>query len=320
MIEGTTVFWLVIVFIGAVIAWKGIKIVPQQQAWIIEKLGKYDRKLEPGLNFLVPMVERVAYKHSLKEQAMDIAEQTAITKDNVTLLIDGVLYVRIMDPVAASYGVSDPYYAVAQLAQTTMRSEIGKMALDTTFEERTTLNANIVIAINEAAAAWGIQCMRYEIKDINPPKTVLQAMELQMAAERQKRAEILDSEGKRQSQINIAEGQKREVVLESEAAKIDQMNRAEGEAAAILAVAEATAKGIEYVAEAIQKQGGSEAVSLRVAEQYVSAFSKLAKEGTTILLPANASDAGSMTAQALAVFESIKNRGGATANGPWQNG
>ena len=315
--DTTTMFWLVVLFVLAIIAWKGIKIVPQQQAWVVEKLGKYDRKLEPGLNFLVPMVEAIAYKHTLKEQAIDIPEQTAITKDNVTLMIDGVLYVRIIDPVAASYGVSDPYYAVIQLAQTTMRSEIGKMNLDTTFEERSTLNTNIVLAINEAAAAWGIQCMRYEIKDINPPKTVLQAMELQVAAERRKRAEILDSEGKRQSQINIAEGDKQEVVLTSEAAKIDQINRAEGEARAILAVAEATAKGIEFVASSIQKQGGAEAVSLRVAEQYVQAFSKLAKDSTTVLLPANTGDAGAMVAQALAVFENIRHKQSPLTGSPW---
>lgn len=312
----TTLFWLVILFIFAVIAWKGIKIVPQQQAWIVEKLGKYDRKLEAGLNFLIPMVESIAYKHTLKEQAIDIPEQTAITKDNVTLMIDGVLYVRIIDPVSASYGVNDPYYAVMQLAQTTMRSEIGKMNLDTTFEERNTLNSNIVLAINEAASAWGIQCMRYEIKDINPPQSVLQAMELQVAAERRKRAEILDSEGKRQAQINIAEGNKQQVVLTSEAAKIDQINRAQGEANAILAVAEATAKGIELVASAIEHKSGTDAVALRVAEQYVQAFSHLAQKGTTVLLPANAGDAGSMVAQALTVFDSIRKGGGASPS-PW---
>ncbi len=258
------------------------------------------------MNFLIPFIDGIAYKHSLKEQAIDVRQQTAITKDNVTLRIDGVLYVKIIDPVAASYGVSDPYYAVTQLAQTTMRSEIGKMTMDTTFEERATLNANIVESINEAARAWGIQCMRYEIKDIDPPETVLKAMELQVAAERQKRAEILESEGKRQAKVNIAEAEKQEVVLASEGSRIDQVNRAQGEAEAIFAVAQATAKGIEVVAHAIRKEGGSDAVSLKIAEKYVEAFAKLAKESTTLLLPASANDAGSMVAQALSVFETVK--------------
>lgn len=301
---------IIFIFLGILaifMVWNGIKIVPQQQIWIAEKLGKFDRKLNPGLNFLIPYIERVSYKHSLKEQTIDVAEQTAITIDNVTLLIDGVIYVKVIDAQAASYGVEDPYYALSQLAQTTMRSEIGKMSLDKTFEERENLNSAIVQAINEAATPWGIQCMRYEIKDINPPQSVLDAMELQVAAERKKRAEILESEGKRQSQINIAEGDKREAVLKSEGAKIDQINRAEGEANAILAVAEATAKGIEIVAGSINKQGGKDAVSLKVAEDYIEAFAKIAKEANTLVLPANAGDAGSMVAQALTIFNSLNN-------------
>ncbi|MGE0754909.1 MAG: SPFH domain-containing protein [Alphaproteobacteria bacterium] len=294
----------------------GVKAVPQQQAWIVETLGKFDRKLEPGLNFLIPFYQRVAYKHSLKEMAVDVAEQAGITSDNVTLNLDGVLYVRVIDPIAASYGVADPIYAVQLLAQTTMRSEIGKLTLDKTFEERETLNANIVTAINQAAQSWGIQCMRYEIKNIIPPNSVLKAMELQVAADRQKRAVILESEGERQSDINVAEGKKQQVVLESEAAMIDQVNRAKGEAEAILAVAEATAKGIEMVARSITQAGGNEAVSLKIAEQYVDAFGKLAKSSTTILLPANAGDAGSMTAQALAVFDTIRERGNAAGAKP----
>lgn len=339
---------LIVIFMGA-------KIVPQQQVWIVQRFGKFDRKLEPGLSFIFPFVQLVAYKHSLKEMAVDVPEQAGITRDNVTLALDGVLYVRIIDPVAASYGVSDPIYSVQLLAQTTMRSEIGKLTLDKTFEERETLNANIVAAINQAAQSWGIQCMRYEIKNITPPTSVLKAMELQMAADRQKRATILESEGKRQSQINVAEGarqesilkaegtrqetilraegqqqqtilnaeaRKREVVMQSEAAQIDQINRAKGEAEAIFAVAEATAKGIEVVAQSILKTGGTEAVSLKIAEQYVAAFSKLAQSSTTILLPANASDAGSMVAQALTVFDSIKHKTAAVASqeipkSPW---
>lgn len=286
----------------------GVKAVPQQQAWIVETLGKFDRKLEPGLNFLIPFYERIAYRHSLKEMAVDVAEQAGITSDNVTLNLDGVLYVRVVDPIAASYGVADPIYAVQLLAQTTMRSEIGKLTLDKTFEERETLNANIVTSINQAAQSWGIQCMRYEIKNIIPPNSVLKAMELQVAADRQKRAVILESEGQRQSQINVAEGKKQEVVLNSEGAMTDQINRAKGEAQAITAVAEATAKGIAMVASSITQAGGNEAVALKVAEQYVEAFRELAQKGTTVLLPANAGDAGSMVAQALSVFDSIRMR------------
>lgn len=312
-------FVLVIGFVIFLFAWKGIKIVPQQSAWIVEKLGRFHRKLEPGLNFLIPFIDRVAYRHSLKEYAFDVQEQTAITRDNVTLLMDGVIYVRIIDPVQASYGVSDPVYAVTQLAQTTMRSEIGKLTLDESFEERERLNANIVNAINQASQTWGIQCMRYEIKNITPPATVLKAMELQVAAERKKRAEILDSEGTRQSKINIAEGGKQQVVLESEAAMIDQVNRARGEAEAIREVAKATAEGIELVAGAIGKAGGEEAVALKIAEQYISAFGELAKESTTVLLPANAGDAGSMVAQALAVFDTIRQRPHTVPpQGPWK--
>ncbi|NET71330.1 MAG: paraslipin [Sphaerospermopsis sp. SIO1G2] len=311
-----SLIFLVFTFVVVLIVYNGIKIVPQQEAWIVEKLGKFDRKLAPGLQFLVPFIERVSYKHSLKEYAHDVSEQTAITRDNVSLILDGVIYVRIIDPIQASYGVSNPVYAVTQLAQTTMRSEIGKLTLDQSFEEREQLNTNIVNAINDAAQTWGVQCMRYEIKNINPPTTVLKAMELQVAAERQKRAEILESEGERQSKINIAEAEKREVELASEAAKVDQINRAEGEAAAILSVAEATAKGINVVAHAINQQGGQDAVSLKVAEQYVQAFGKIAQEGTTILLPAQTNDVGSMVAQALSVLNTI-GTDGKTITSPW---
>lgn len=314
--EFSSILFFVVGFAVFLVIWKGVKIVPQQTAWIIEKLGRFDRKLEPGLNLLIPYIERVAYKHSLKEFAFDVQEQTAITRDNVTLLMDGLIYVRIVDAVQASYGVSDPIYAVTQLAQTTMRSEIGKLALDECFEERERLNSNIVAAINQAAQSWGIQCMRYEIKNITPPASVLKAMELQMAAERQKRAEILQSEGQRQSKINVAEGNKQEVVLESEAAMTDQINRAKGEAEAIREVAKATAEGISLVAASIKQHGGEEAVALKIAEQYVSAFGELARTNNTMLLPANAADAGGMVAQALAVFNSIRN--GGAASGPWQ--
>lgn len=300
-----------------------VKQVPHQQVYIVERFGKFDRKMEPGLGFIVPFIERIAYKHSLKEMAMDVAEQTAITKDNVAVHMDGVIYLKILSAIDASYGVEDPVYAATQLAQTTMRAEIGKMTLEQTFEEREKLNANIVLAINHAAESWGIQCMRYEIKNITPPKTITLAMEKQVAADRQKRADILQSEGHRDAAINNAEGQKQEAVKRSEGAKIDQINRAEGEAEAILAVAEATAKGIELVAAAINQAGGSEAVSMKIAEQYVGAFEKLAKHSTTVLLPANANDIGGTVAQALTVFDQIRSTRVANQvvspahSGPW---
>ena len=300
--------FLAVTFIVFIFAWSGVKLVPQQMVWIIERLGRYNGSLEAGLHFIIPFVDKVAYKHSLKENAVDIPSQSAITKDNVTLVIDGILYLKITDPKQASYGVRDPLYAISQLAQTTMRSELGKITLDKTFEERDILNTNIVQSINEASSVWGIQCLRYEIKDITPPTNVRTAMELQVAAERQKRAEVLESEGKRQSQINIAEGIKQEVVLKSEAAMTDQINRAKGEAEAILSVAKATAGGIELVASAIDKVGGEKAVSLKLAEQYIEAFSNLAKESNTILLPAQTGDTGSMVAQALSVFNAIQEK------------
>lgn len=300
--------FLAIAFVAFIFVVKGVKLVPQQKAWIVERLGRYNDSLVAGLHFIIPFVDKVAYQHSLKENAIDIPSQSAITRDNVTLVIDGILYLKITDPKQASYGVRDPLYAISQLAQTTMRSELGKITLDKTFEEREILNTNIVQSINEASGVWGIQCLRYEIKDITPPANVRTAMELQVAAERQKRAEVLNSEGKRQSQINIAEGIKQEVVLKSEAAMTDQINRAKGEAEAILAVAKARAEGIEIVAASIDKAGGEKAVALKLAEQYISAFSELAKESNTILLPAQTGDAASMVAQALSVFSAIQDK------------
>lgn len=295
------------VVVIAILVVMGIKIVPQQQVWVTERLGKYANSLAAGMHIIIPFMERVAYKHTLKERAIDVQEQAAITKDNVTLHIDGVLYVRIINPVDASYGVENPYYAVTQLAQTSMRSAIGKIPLDKTFEERETLNAQIVHTINEAAATWGIQCMRYEIRDIKPPSTVLKAMELQMAAERQKRASILESEGKQQAMINIAEAEKRQVILTSEAAMTDQINRAKGQGEAIRTVADATAQGINFISASITQSGGRDAVSLRIAEKYVEAFKEIARKNNTIIIPANANDAGSMVAQALTIFDTIKN-------------
>ncbi len=297
-------------FVLVIFVYSGVKIVPQQQVWIIERLGRFHRQIEAGLHLIIPFMDRVGYRHTLKERAIDVMEQTAITKDNVTLHIDGIIYVRIINPKDASYGVENPYYAVTQLAQTSMRSAIGKITLDKTFEERESLNAQIVLSINDAASTWGIQCMRYEIKDISPPITVLKAMELQVAAERQKRADILESEGKQQAKINLAEASKREVVLNSEGSMIDQINRAKGQSDAIKLVATATAAGIESVAHAMQQTGGKDAVALRIAEQYVGAFKELAKKNNTIIVPANANDAGSMIAQALTIFDKVKIKSG----------
>lgn len=286
--------------------WLAIKIVPQQQAWIVERLGKYNKTLQPGLSFILPFIDKVAYKHTLKEKAIDVSQQSAITKDNVTLALDGIIYVRIIDPMDASYGVENPYYAVTQLAQTSMRSAIGKLVMDKTFEEREQLNNQIVAAINEAASTWGIQCMRYEIRDINPPSSILKAMEAQVSSERQKRAEILESEGKMQAMINIAEGNKRGVVLNSEAEMMDKINKAKGEAEAIQSVAKATAISIENIAESILKNGGSDAVSMSIAQKYIEAFQKIAKDSNTVIIPSEIGNIGSMTAQAMSIFDKIK--------------
>ena len=297
-----------ILIVVAVIIASGIKTVPQQESWIVERLGRYDRTLQPGLNFIIPIVERIAYRHTLKETVLDVLEQAAITKDNVSVLFNGVLYVRIINPVDASYGVENPYYAATQLAQTSMRSAIGKLTLDRTFEEREFLNAQIVNAINEAAATWGIQCMRYEIRDIKPPINVLQAMETQVAAERQKRADILESEGKMQAAINLAEARKKEVVLNSEAIMTEKMNFAQGEASAIKMVAASTADAIIAVADSLRKDGGSDAASLKIAEQYIDAFKHLAKSTNTVIVPANTGDASGMVAQALSLFNGMKTK------------
>ncbi|KAM3418658.1 Stomatin-like protein 2 [Cercospora zeina] len=284
-----------------------VKFVPQQTAWIVERMGRFNRILQPGLAILVPVIDRIAYVKSLKENAMEIPSQSAITADNVTLGIDGVLYTRVMDPYKASYGVEDADYAISQLAQTTMRSEIGQLTLDHVLKERAALNTNITQAINEAAADWGVRCLRYEIRDIHAPAPVVEAMHRQVTAERSKRAEILDSEGQRQSAINIAEGRKQSVILASEAIKAEQINAASGEAEAIELKANATARGIDAVAKSLSegKQSAQGAVSLSVAEKYVEAFGKLAKEGTSVVVPGNVGDIGQMIATAMSVYGSV---------------
>ncbi|XP_036034381.1 stomatin-like protein 2, mitochondrial isoform X2 [Onychomys torridus] len=268
-------------------------------------MGRFHRILEPGLNVLIPVLDRIRYVQSLKEIVINVPEQSAVTLDNVTLQIDGVLYLRIMDPYKASYGVEDPEYAVTQLAQTTMRSELGKLSLDKVFRERESLNANIVDAINQAADYWGIRCLRYEIKDIHVPPRVKESMQMQVEAERRKRATVLESEGTRESAINVAEGKKQAQILASEAEKAEQINQAAGEASAVLAKAKAKAEAIRILASALTQHNGDAAASLTVAEQYVSAFSKLAKDSNTVLLPSNPSDVTSMVAQAMGVYGAL---------------
>ncbi|CAI4221465.1 unnamed protein product [Auanema sp. JU1783] len=283
-----------------------INFVPQQEAWVVERMGKFYKILEPGINFLIPVIDKIKFVQSLKEIAIEIPQQGAITLDNVQVQLDGVLYLRVFDPYKASYGVDDPEFAVTQLAQTTMRSEVGKISLDTVFKEREQLNFAIVSAINKAAEPWGITCMRYEIRDMHMPVKIQEAMQMQVEAERKKRAAILESEGHRVAAINRAEGEKQSVILASEATEAEQINVARGEAEALRINAEARAVAIEKIAASLQKEQGNSAATLAVAEQYVNAFGKLAKTSNTVVLPANLSDPSAMVAQAFSVYESIK--------------
>jgi regulator of protease activity HflC (stomatin/prohibitin superfamily) len=296
--ETSLIVSLAVVAVIVLILFKTAVIVPQQNAYVVERLGKFSRKLDAGFHILIPFLERTAYKHTLKEQAVDIAEQVCITNDNVQVGVDGVLYMQVLDPARASYGIGNYMFAISQLAQTTLRSEIGKIDLDRTFEERGTINANVVSELDKASDPWGVKVLRYEIKNINPPHDVLNAMEKQMRAEREKRAVVLTSEGVRDAKINEAEGEKQRVIKESEAAKMQQINEAQGEAEAILAVATATAEGLRRVAAAVIDQGGSEAMQLRIAEQYIGQFGELAKSGNTFVVPANLADLTSMMALA----------------------
>ena len=288
---------LVLIIIG-----KTAVVVPQQSAYVVERLGKYAATLDAGFHILLPFIDRIRYKHSLKETAIDIPEQVCITRDNVQVSVDGILYLKVLNPQRASYGINDYHFALIQLAQTTLRSEIGKIELDRTFEERTNINIQVVNELDKASDPWGVKVLRYEIKNITPPKGVLDAMEKQMRAEREKRAVILTSEGERDAAINQAEGEKQQVIKASEAKKQQQINEAEGAAAAILAIAQATAEGLRKVAETIQVPGGQEAVQLRVAEQYITKFGELAKTTNTLILPATVSDVGSMIALAMSAI------------------
>ncbi|NOS83226.1 MAG: paraslipin [Nitrospira sp.] len=301
MTEGLFVLLVLAVLVVIIVA-KTAVVVPQQSAYVVERLGKYAATLDAGFHILVPFIDRIRYKHSLKEAAIDIPEQVCITRDNVQVSVDGILYLKVLNPQRASYGISDFHFALIQLGQTTLRSEIGKIELDRTFEERTNINIQVVNELDKASEAWGVKVLRYEIKNITPPKGVLDAMEKQMRAEREKRAVILTSEGERDAAINQAEGEKQQVIKASEAKKQQQINEAEGAASAILAIAQATAEGLRKVAETIQVPGGQEAVQLRVAEQYITKFGELAKTTNTLILPATVSDVGSMIALAMSAI------------------
>jgi regulator of protease activity HflC (stomatin/prohibitin superfamily) len=288
-------------------------VVPQQSAYVVERLGKYSKTLNAGFHILVPFVERIAYRHSLKESAADIPEQVCITRDNVQVHVDGVLYMKVLNAELASYGISDYQFAIAQLAQTTLRSEVGKIDLDRTFEERGSINHQVVTELDKASEPWGVKVLRYEIKNITPPHDVLSAMEKQMRAEREKRAVILTSEGVRDARINEAEGEKQQVIKQSEASQQQQINEANGQAAAILAVATATAEGLRQVAESLGSEGGRDAMQLRIAEQWVEQFGQLAKVGNTFVVPANLADIGSVIALATGIGGAKKTGPGGTA-------
>ena len=283
-----------------------LKVVPQQNSWVVERLGRFHAALSPGLNIVIPFVDRVAYKHMLKEVPLDVPSQVCITRDNTQLQVDGILYFQVTDPKLASYGTSNYIMAITQLAQTTLRSVIGKMELDKTFEERDDINRAVVAALDEAATSWGVKVLRYEIKDLTPPKEILHAMQAQITAEREKRALIAASEGRKQEQINIATGEREAFIQRSEGEKQSAINRAQGEAEAIKAVASATAQAIQQVAQAIQFPGGMDTVNLKVAEKYVEAFGNVAKQGNTMILPGNMADMGAMVAAAMSIVKAQK--------------
>jgi regulator of protease activity HflC (stomatin/prohibitin superfamily) len=301
-------YWFWILLLGLVIAFviEGVRIVPQQSAWVVERLGRFHGTLEPGLNLIIPFLDRVAYVHSLKEVPLDVPEQICITKDNTQLTVDGILYYQVTDPRLASYGSSNYVAAISQLAQTTLRSEIGKMELDKTFESRDDINRQIVHSLDEAGRNWGIKVLRYEIKSLTPPETILRAMQAQITAEREKRALIAKSEGQRQEEINLADGEKQAAVLRSEGEKQAAINKAQGDATAIRVIAEANAAAVRAVAEAIGDKGGMDAANLKVAQQYVEAFAHLAKTSNTLILPASAGDVAGFVATAMTVLDKTR--------------
>ncbi len=297
------VVFIVILVIAAIFVARSLKVVPQQHAWVVERLGKYHATLTPGLNILIPFIDRVAYQHSLKEIPLDVPSQVCITKDNTQLTVDGILYFQVTDPMRASYGASNYIVAITQLAQTTLRSVIGKMELDKTFEERTSINVAVVQALDEAALNWGVKVLRYEIKDLTPPAAILHAMQAQITAEREKRALIAASEGRRQEQINIATGEREAFIARSEGEKQAEINNAQGEAAAIVAVAEANADAIRKVAQAIREPGGEQAVQLKVAEKAVEAYAQLAQKNNTMIVPGNMTEVSGLIASAMAIIQ-----------------
>jgi regulator of protease activity HflC (stomatin/prohibitin superfamily) len=301
-------YWFWVLLLGVVIAFviEGVRIVPQQSAWVVERFGRFHGTLEPGLNLIIPFLDRVAYVHSLKEVPLDVPEQICITKDNTQLTVDGILYYQVTDPRLASYGSSNYVAAISQLAQTTLRSEIGKMELDKTFESRDDINRQIVHALDEAGRNWGIKVLRYEIKSLTPPETILRAMQAQITAEREKRALIAKSEGQRQEEINLADGEKQAAVLRSEGEKQAAINKAQGDATAIRVIAEANAAAVRAVAEAIGDKGGMDAANLKVAQQYVEAFAQLAKTSNTLILPASAGDVAGFVATAMTVLDKTR--------------
>jgi regulator of protease activity HflC (stomatin/prohibitin superfamily) len=304
MLTGFSLVAFVIFIVALIVVIKAVRVVPQQHAWVVERLGRFHAVLQPGLNIIWPFFDRVAYKHDLREIPLDVPPQICITRDNTQLQVDGILYFQVTDPRLASYGSSNYVLAITQLAQTTLRSVIGRMELDRTFEERDQINATVVNALDEAAQNWGVKVLRYEIKDLTPPAEILRAMQAQITAEREKRAVIATSEGKRQEQINLAEGARQAAIANSEGEKQAQINRAQGEASAILAIAEANSKAILQVAEAIAAPGGIGAVNLKVAEEYIGAFGNLAKSGNTLIVPANLTDMAGLIAAATSIVKS----------------
>lgn len=311
-ISNFLIFSVFFVLLAVVFVTQCIKVVPQQNAWVVERLGKFHSVLTPGLNIIIPFIDRVAYKHSLKEVPLDTPSQVCITKDNTQLTVDGVLFFQVTDPQRASYGTSNYIIAITQLAQTTLRSVVGRMELDKTFEERDLINKSVVTAIDEAALNWGVKVLRYEIKDLTPPAVILQAMQQQITAEREKRAVVAASEGRKLEQINLATGAKEAAIAQSEGEKQAEINKAQGQAAATLAIAQATAEALRMVAEATNAPGGMNAVNLQVAEKYVEAFSKLAKEGNTLVVPANLGDLSTLITSAMTMVKGAGANGGAT--------